>query len=152
MKRAAAAMLSRMEATDEDWARLGRQVRQKRASKGLSQSAAARAAGIHRGAWSAVEKATDGKPYDTTLAAIERTLGWELGSCALILDGGDPVPVGAPIGGRPLSRVERARALIEFAKTDPTFTREPTLARILIEKAEEAIREEGERPGSTEVG
>jgi transcriptional regulator with XRE-family HTH domain len=144
-------MLSRMEATPENWARLSRLVQQKRASKGLSQSAAARAAGIHRGAWSAVEKAGDVKPYDTTLAAVERVLGWEPGSCVRVLGGGEPEPAGQTAENS-LPRAEVARILIRFARTDPKFARDQRIAQMLVEIAEETLREEGEDPGASASG
>lgn len=53
-------------------------------------------ADINRGVWSAVEKAAGTKPYDTTLAAIERTLDWQQGSIEVILGGGDPTLLGPP--------------------------------------------------------
>lgn len=140
-----------MSATDSGPARLGRYVKQRRTQLRLSQASAAKAAHISRPIWANVESGT-GTSYDTTYRGVEDALRWVPGTCALILDGGEPVLASPVPDGVPLSRVERARALIEFARTDPMFKDDKSIALILIAKAEEAIREEGERPGSTEVG
>jgi hypothetical protein len=43
-----------------------------------------------------VQSGVAARPHRTTLAAVDRLLGWELGSARAVLDGGDPRPGGAP--------------------------------------------------------
>lgn len=128
-------------------ARLGWFVKERRVNLRLSQAAAAKLAGISRPAWMNIESG-GGNAYDTTYRGVEEALAWVPGSCATVLGGGEPVEVAA----RPLTRAERARALIEFAQSDPTFTSEPTLARVLIEKAEAVLREEESGSTNSEAG
>jgi transcriptional regulator with XRE-family HTH domain len=60
----------------------------RRIELGLSQSAAARSAGVSRPTWAGWENTT--KPYDSNYAAIERVLQWERGSVSAVLAGHDP--------------------------------------------------------------
>lgn len=56
-----------------------------------SRLAAANAAGVSKDTWQRVE---EGVPVrDVSYAKIDPALGWAVGSCMLIADGGDPVPV-----------------------------------------------------------
>lgn len=127
-------------------ARLGWFVRKRRANRKLSQAAAAERAGLSRQAWIDIEKGVRDS-YGTTLQGIEDALLWEPGSCEKTRDGGEPTELPEP--ERPLTRAERAALLIEFAQTDPVFSREPSLARALIDLGESAIKEEeaAERSG-----
>lgn len=58
---------------------------------GLSPAEAAAQVGVSRQAWSAWERGT--VPTDKNWAAIERVLKWDRGSVAMILEGGEPVPL-----------------------------------------------------------
>jgi transcriptional regulator with XRE-family HTH domain len=61
----------------------------RRIELGLSQSEAARRAGVSRPAWIAWEN--DTRPQDQNYATIERTLEWERGSITAVLAGREPV-------------------------------------------------------------
>lgn len=72
--------------------RLSRLVAARRKDLGLSVSAAARAAGINRATWSALERGErDTEEY--LYSGIERAIAWAAGSIGVILAGGDPRPL-----------------------------------------------------------
>lgn len=56
-----------------------------------SRKAAADAAGISKDTWQRVEEAAEVR--ESTYAKIDRTLGWGIGSCVVIAEGGEPVLV-----------------------------------------------------------
>jgi transcriptional regulator with XRE-family HTH domain len=63
----------------------------RRVELGLSQSAAARRAGVSRPAWLGWE--TGSRPQDSNYATIERTLEWERGTVHALLTGAPTPPV-----------------------------------------------------------
>ncbi|MFJ8687358.1 helix-turn-helix transcriptional regulator [Micromonospora wenchangensis] len=73
---------------------LGEKIKNRRTELQLSVSAAARAAGINRNTWSAVERG-ERETEDYTFGAIERALRWRPGSITAMLHGR------APEQGRP---------------------------------------------------
>lgn len=78
-----------------DWARLGSAVKAARLAAGLSQVDLADAAGLSRSAVQAIER---GKAFDApqlSHRSVASTLGWQASSVALVLAGGDPVPLAA---------------------------------------------------------
>jgi len=90
-------------------------MRQRREEIALSQSEAARQAGVRRGAWVSWEK-QGVTPERHRYVLIERTLKWEPGSVEAILEGGKPQPARVehsppgrlPIDERALARYEPA--------------------------------------------
>lgn len=92
--------------------RLGWFVKQGRTRLRLSQSAAARRAGISRPVWAAIETGIT-NPYDTTYVGVEETLHWAPGSCITTRDGG--VPTELPSDVRPATLDEQADALEQLA-------------------------------------
>lgn len=81
-------------------ARLGWFVEQRRTGLRLSQTKAAKLAGISRPVWANVETGV-GTSYGTTYAAVEAALSWEPGSCQKTLDGGEPVVLAEPAETEP---------------------------------------------------
>lgn len=94
-----------------------------RGDLGLSVTRAAEQTGISRTAWSAIENGEVENSYESTVAAVERTLRWERGTWAAIVHGGEPVTVTAAPEPeletpRPGTQVERLQ-LILAALEDP---------------------------------
>ena len=46
-----------------------------------------------------VQSRVAARPHRSTLAVVDRLLGWEHGSARSVLDGGEPRPLGAPAAG-----------------------------------------------------
>jgi transcriptional regulator with XRE-family HTH domain len=83
-----------------DRGRLGDRIRTRRRALGLSVSRAARAAGINRATWTAVEDGSrETEPYN--FGPIERVLGWTDRSIDNVLAGGEPALIDDP---PPISR------------------------------------------------
>ncbi|GAA3027751.1 hypothetical protein [Streptosporangium longisporum] len=79
--------------TPEDWARLGRQVRQRRQQLDMTQQGLAAAGAPSVTVISKIEGARPG-PYDgKIIVRLERALQWAPGSIDAILNGGEPSPV-----------------------------------------------------------
>lgn len=113
-----------MDAAEAPRDRLRRLVAARRRERQLSVSAAAKAAGIARGTWIALEdgsRETEAYNY----AGIERALGWVFGSIDAILAGVDPTPVTteeAPTEPPPRSwqdTLERVRQIAENPDRSP---------------------------------
>lgn len=79
--------------------RLAVAVKSRREHLGISVSAAARAAGIHRATWTGLEAATK-ETERYIYGPIERVLRWEPGSIDAIVGGGEPTALPEPT--RPL--------------------------------------------------
>lgn len=62
----------------------GEELTVRRKQTGLSQSAAARKAGVARGTWRAWEKG-ESEPFDYNYANIEHAMGWQAGSVELAI-------------------------------------------------------------------
>ncbi|MEU3683710.1 helix-turn-helix transcriptional regulator [Streptomyces sp. NPDC030592] len=81
-----------------DLKRLGARVKAHRLELHPSRLAAARAAGISKDTWQRVE---DGEVVrDSTYPKIDKALGWVVGSCVAIADGGTPV-LASEVAGAP---------------------------------------------------
>ena len=79
-----------------DLDRLGRRVKAHRLQLYSSRKAAADAADVTKDTWQRVE---EGKPArEKSYAGIEHALGWAVGSCIAIAEGGEPVLVDAADG------------------------------------------------------
>lgn len=94
---------------------LGSRIRQRREEIALSQSEAARQAGVRRGAWVSWEN-QGVTPERHRYVLIERVLKWEPGSVEAVLEGGKPRPARVehsppnrlPIDEKALARYEPA--------------------------------------------
>lgn len=76
-------------APPRDLDRLAAVVKARRLELGLARNKTAQAIGISKDTWQRVE---DGKPVrEMNYAKIDPALGWAVGSCTAILDGGEPV-------------------------------------------------------------
>ncbi|MEU7240236.1 hypothetical protein [Streptomyces sparsogenes] len=77
--------------TPRDLDRLAKAVKRRRLELGLARLAGAQSAGISKDTWKKVE---EGQPVrDMSYAKIDGVLGWATGSCELIMQGGEPIPV-----------------------------------------------------------
>ncbi|NWF25303.1 hypothetical protein HW130_03320 [Streptomyces sp. PKU-EA00015] len=74
-----------------DLDRLAKAVKARRLQLHPSRLAAANAAGVSKDTWQRVEEGLSVR--DVSYAKMDPALGWVVGSCMLIADGGDPVPV-----------------------------------------------------------
>lgn len=82
--------------TPRDLGRLAKAVKARRLQLHPSRLAAAKSAGVSKDTWQRVE---DGLLVrDVSYAKMDRALGWAVGSCVAIAEGGEPVPVEA-LGG-----------------------------------------------------
>lgn len=104
---------------------LGTQIKRRRDELNLSQSAAARNAGVARSTWVAWEKGTS-VPESFNHALIERVMRWEPGSIAA---GGEPTPL--PSG---------APAAVSDVPPDDAFVREMRAANVSDEVRDAVIR------------
>lgn len=74
-----------------DLDRLARAVKARRLQLHPSRLAAAAKAGVSKDTWQRVE---EGDPVrDVSYAKMDPALGWAVGSCLLVAEGGSPVPV-----------------------------------------------------------
>jgi hypothetical protein len=83
-----------------DLARLGVRVKAHRLQKYSARKDAAEAGGITKDTWQRIE---EGQPArENSYLGVERALGWAVGSCIAIAEGGEPVLVAAADGADPL--------------------------------------------------
>ncbi|MEV0015380.1 helix-turn-helix domain-containing protein [Streptomyces tendae] len=106
--------------TTRDLDRLAQRVKAHRMEQYRSRDAAADAAGITRNTWKRVE--TGDEVRESTYAKVDKALGWAIGSCLLIADGGNPVLAGDDIAttetpAAPATAEETRRAVFEAART-----------------------------------
>lgn len=80
-------------ATPRDLARLGARVKAHRVQKYTAYKHAAAAGGITKDTWQRIEEGQPARP--TSYLGVERALGWAVGSCMVIAEGGEPVLVDA---------------------------------------------------------
>ncbi|WP_433379105.1 hypothetical protein [Streptosporangium sp. CA-115845] len=73
-----------------DYDRLAEMVKSRRLSLHLSINGAARQGAMSPITWTRVEKGLNVR--ELTYAGVDRALGWEQGSAARVLEGGDPPP------------------------------------------------------------
>jgi transcriptional regulator with XRE-family HTH domain len=92
----------------DDRRRLGETIRSAREHAGMTIDEAAERAGMSPTTWGKVERGEDSPVRRLTYAAIERTLGWDSGSVALILDVGGPIPTSTGPATKPPARARRA--------------------------------------------
>lgn len=77
--------------TTEDWARLGRIVKQWRDDKRLSQERISANGGPSDVVIGRIERNDEPRPRGDTLAKLDAGMGWRAGTSVAILNGGDPV-------------------------------------------------------------
>ncbi|MGQ5576697.1 hypothetical protein [Streptomyces sp. ECR3.8] len=103
-----------------DLDRLAKSVKAHRMQQFPSRDAAAETAGITRNTWKRVEEGLEVR--ESTYAKIDKALGWSIGSCITITEGGNPVlvddsPAGtAPAPVTPMTEDEARRAVFEAAR------------------------------------
>lgn len=132
-----------------DYDRLATHARKRRTELGLAlNDDNAKAAGVSKGTWQRVEK---GLPIrDTNYVKIEGLLGWAVGSCIQVLEGGDPIaPVpnpGAPdvrVSHVPREAIEgEARDVVQLALI---ATAKGTTAEEIREMSERVVQDLRER-------
>lgn len=104
-----------------DLGRLAKHVKAHRLELYVSRLAAARAAGISKDTWQRVEEADEVR--ESTYAKVDKALGWAIGSCLAIAEGGAPVLAddrGADAGAERLSPIDPdvvRRAAFEAARS-----------------------------------
>lgn len=100
-----------------DLERLSKHVKAHRMELFTSRKAAADSAGISKDTWQRVEEGQEVR--ESTYAKVDRTLGWSVGSCVAIAEGGAPILVGDPLQGVPsaprLSEEEVRKAALDAA-------------------------------------
>ena len=133
-----------------DLDRLARIATDRRRQLGLPRKATAQKIGISPGTWQRLE---EGKPIlPIKSAKIEAALGWAVGSCALIAEGGDPVPVDASVDikGAQVATVEQpavnlgeeVQRSVQVASVATTGLSAPEI-RALSEQVVEDLRKRG---------
>jgi hypothetical protein len=106
--------------TTRDLDRLAKHVKAHRLEQYPSRLAAAKAVGISKDTWKRVEGGLDVR--ETTYAHIDKALGWAIGSCVAIAEGGEPalvgetIPPAADVGSGPMSPEQARRAVLEAAR------------------------------------
>jgi hypothetical protein len=132
---------------DQQRARLGQLIEQRRKTLGLSLSAAARAAGINRATWVGTERVTR-RTAEYNYVAIERVLGWAAGSVDAILAGSEPAAVQGRVG--PLS--PRVVADVEMvSRLDMPAADRLAMIRSVVALHEEMLAEQQQAPGETSI-
>ncbi|MEU3851793.1 hypothetical protein [Streptomyces sp. NPDC029554] len=103
-----------------DLDRLAKSVKAHRLQQYPSRDAAAEAAGITRNTWKRVEEGQEVR--ESTYGKVDKALGWAIGSCLAIAEGGEPA-LGAQDGnsavapaGKPLDADTVRRAAFEAAR------------------------------------
>lgn len=100
--------------------RLGARVKSHRLQQYASRDAAAAAAEISKDTWQRVE---EGRPVrESSYAKIDGALGWAVGSCLVIADGGEPILAGEdadPAASRPTEEEVRKLAFEAATATMP---------------------------------
>ncbi|WP_318205321.1 hypothetical protein [Streptomyces sp. SCL15-4] len=82
-----------------DLDRLAKHVKAHRLAQYPSRDTAAATAGVTRNTWKRVE---EGEPVrESTYAKVDKALGWAIGSCTAITEGGEPVLAGGTTTSSP---------------------------------------------------
>ncbi|WP_322501766.1 helix-turn-helix domain-containing protein [Streptomyces rochei] len=105
--------------TTRDLGRLAQSVKRHRMEQYPSRDAAAEAAGITRNTWKRVEEGQEVR--ESTYAKVDKALGWAIGSCVTIAEGGNPILVtpdsdGAPASPALLTEEQARRAVLDAAR------------------------------------
>ncbi|NUL13266.1 hypothetical protein [Streptomyces lunaelactis] len=137
-------------------ARLAQAVKARRLEVHPSRLAAAQAAGVSKDTWQRVE---DGLPVrDVSYAKMESVLGWALGSCVAVAEGGEPVSVKYVEGGGETAMVSQIPAAwlegeLQEAIQSSAMATTPNLTvreiRDLSDKVVEELRKRGILPSAS---
>lgn len=119
--------------------RLAKLVHARRTELRLGVEPAAKAGGISKDTWKRVEAGQ--KVWDRSFAGIETALQWEPGSCARILDGGDPIARDSTQTSRAGAAGE-ARDVVQLALI---ATAKGTTAEEIREMSDRVVKELRER-------
>ena len=138
-------------ATERDYERLATIARRRRAELGLAlNDVNAKAGGLSNRTWQRVEKGLEIR--ETNYVKIDRLLKWAPGSCILVLEGGDPVPVddmsdpaAAGVQKSPLSPEARDKQALDTVKLALIATAKGTPAEEIREMSERVVRDLRER-------
>lgn len=134
-----------------DYERLAKQTRARRAELGLPlNDDNAKAGEVSKGTWQRVEKALPIR--ETNYVKIDGLLKWAPGSCIVILEGGEPVPVddmkdpaAAGVQTSPLPRDVIDRDALQTVQLALIATAKGTSAEEIREMSERVVRDLRER-------
>lgn len=119
--------------TSLQWVRLATAIRAAREARGLTQLDLAERAGVSEGS---VQNLESGKPRNRmpqTLTKIEPLLGWATGSGRLILDGGNPIPLGADTSTETSSDKDKLRHKLPLRVVDELESDDPLIDSQVIQ-------------------
>jgi transcriptional regulator with XRE-family HTH domain len=119
-----------------DWTRLGAAIVSAYESLGLSHTEFAELAGVSRSTLHRLERGLGGTPSDSTLAKVERAVGWEHGAARAVAAGG-----AAPSATGP--------RVVAFSK--PEALSEPSVLDQLPVQVREELRQSGTLLGADVV-
>ncbi|MBM0235885.1 helix-turn-helix transcriptional regulator [Micromonospora sp. ATA32] len=117
---------------------LGEKIKARRTELRMSISTAARAAGINRNTWSAVERG-ERDTEDYTYGSIERALGWRPGSIAAILNGHNPEEAPPGRSAPRLSDTQYAAAEALYKSIRDNENRSPLLRATAAAQLEQLV-------------
>lgn len=129
-----------------DLQRLAARVTKRRLELNLSLKRAANAAKLSKDTWARVENAE--KVRHITYDKLEGALGWTVGSCRKILDGGEPIPLDGEIEFASVP-AEQQETVIRQAVQDAMVASTDLNAnkiRAINERVIETLRERGILP------
>lgn len=138
--------------TPRDLDRLAKAVKPRRLQLHPSRLAAAKAAGVSKDTWQRVE---EGDPVrEVSYAKVDQALGWAVGSCTSIAEGGEPVAVehlgaddGTMISAIPASWLEKELpGVIESSAMETTPGLTVREIHALSDQVMEKLRRLGIRP------
>jgi DNA-binding XRE family transcriptional regulator len=104
--------------TTRELDRLAQRVKAHRMEQYRSRDAAADAAGITRNTWKRVEEGQEVR--ESTYAKIDKALGWAIGSCLAIAEGGSPIAADTTAGDAPattLTEEQAKKAVFDAARS-----------------------------------
>ena len=128
-----------------DLGRLAKRVKAHRMELYSSRDAAAAAAGMTKDTWQRVE---EGRPVrESSYAKADKALGWAVGSCIVIADGGEPVLVddpGSPAAGVPRPTEDEVRKAAFEAATAKLPTAPIGEVQAFVDELVKVLRRTGE--------
>lgn len=133
-----------------DLVRLGARVKAHRLQTYSARKDAAEAGGITKDTWQRIEA---GRPArDGSYLGVERALGWSVGSCVAIAEGGEPVLVAAAVGGAlsltPTPTGRLSAGVVRKAAYEAVRSRMPSTAisevDAFVEELVDVLRKAGE--------
>lgn len=129
--------------TTEDWARLGRIVKQWRDDKRLSQERISANGGPSDVVIGRIERNDEPRPRGDTLAKLDAGMGWRPGTSVSILNGGEPVSIDESVlAGKP----------VRAATTDELMRMQADLVQLQFQVSEEIQSRYRDLRGTPERG